>query len=230
MQVIIWTCKRFWRYNVFIPLSLEFASRSAPVRSDDEMSVKTEYQDFDPAKHNPVFYGKMHERVEADEDVMKELDAATSHPSCAGYTFTDKPPETPPSPPPTPPHKDACEYKDVFNLIKNKIVCSAQIILASSVVRSPLMAFHIDTSGLRTLDGRMMWECANVDYCTRLCDSCDVHKLIKWFNFHKSEYVVFMIIEKECLVIRQLQFECDPWKTIEQCVDLMNIQDILAVL
>lgn len=123
-------------------MSLEFASRSAPVRSDDEMSVKTEYQDFDPAKHNPVFYGKMHERVEADEDVMKELDAATSHPSCAGYTFTDKPPETPPSPPPTPPHKDACEYKDVFNLIKNKIVCSAQIILASSVVQRPLMAFH----------------------------------------------------------------------------------------
>lgn len=100
----------FILYHVFLPLSLEFASRSAPVRSDDEMSVKTEYQDFDPAKHNPVFYGKMHERVEADEDVMKELDAATSHPSCAGYTFTDKPPETPPSPPPTPPHKDACEY------------------------------------------------------------------------------------------------------------------------
>lgn len=88
----------------------------------------------------------------------------------------------------------------------------------------------IATSGLRTPDWRMMWECANVDYCTRLCDYCDVHKLIKWFNFHKSEYVVFMIIEKECLVIRQLKFECDPWKTFEQRVDLMNIQDILAVL
>lgn len=111
VQVIIWTCHFLKLYHVFLPLSLEFASRSAPVRSDDETSVRTEYQDFDPARHNPVFYGKMHERVEADEDVMKELDAATSHPSCAGYTFTDKPPETPPSPPPTPPHKDACKYR-----------------------------------------------------------------------------------------------------------------------
>lgn len=98
--------------NLWEEICKEFASRSAPVRSDDEMSVKTEYQDFDPAKHNPVFYGKMHERVEADEDVMKELDAATSHPSCAGYTFTDKPPKTPPSPPPTPPHKDACTPRE----------------------------------------------------------------------------------------------------------------------
>lgn len=229
MQFIILTGKRFWLYNVFLPFSLEFASRSAPVRSDDEMSVKTEYQDFDPAKHNPVFYGKMHERVEADEDVMKELDAATSHPSCAGYTFTDKPPETPPSPPPTPPHKDVCKYRISSIWLKTRLF--AQLKSSSHLQWSGVHSWpSIDTSGLSTLDGRMMWECANVDYCTRLCDSCDVHKLIKWFNFHKSEYVVFMIIEKECLVIRQLQFECDPWKTIEQCVDLMNIQDILAVL
>lgn len=87
------------------------------------MLVKIEYQDFDFVKYNFVFYGKMYECVEVDEDVMKELDVVISYLFCVGYIFIDKFLEIfffffsiff---------YKDVCEYKDVFNLIKNKIVC-----------------------------------------------------------------------------------------------------------
>lgn len=94
-------------------LSIDFESRCPPFQEEDEQSVKTEYVDFDPAKHSPVFYGKMHQRIEADADPLKEIDPATSHPACAGFAFTDKPPASPPPPPPEPPHKDKCRSQKV---------------------------------------------------------------------------------------------------------------------
>lgn len=92
-----------WKY-------LDFDSRRPPFRDDDEQSVRTEYVDFDPSKHNPVFYGKMHEKVLADADPVLDIDPATSHPACAGFAFTEKPPASPPPPPPDAPNKDKCKY------------------------------------------------------------------------------------------------------------------------
>ena len=78
-------------------------------REEDELSIATDYQDFDPAKHNPVFYGKMHSKITTDNDPQLDVDVATIHPSVIGYAFTEKPVKSP-SPPPTPiPAKEKCK-------------------------------------------------------------------------------------------------------------------------
>lgn len=79
------------------------------LRDDDEVSVATDYQDYDPAKHNPVFYGKMHYKVPVDGDPMEEIDSAIIHPSVIGYAFTEKPPRSPAPPPPPIPTKEMCK-------------------------------------------------------------------------------------------------------------------------
>ncbi|XP_025095674.1 IQ domain-containing protein K-like [Pomacea canaliculata] len=85
----------------------EFQSRR-PSYDDDAASVSTDYEDFDPAKHTPVFYGQMHAKVTVDFDVAAEVDPAISHPSCIGYAFCQKPSTTkPPQSQPAPP-KDTC--------------------------------------------------------------------------------------------------------------------------
>lgn len=90
-------------------LFLDFASRKPPFQDDDAVSVHTEYSDFDAGKHNPVFYGKMHHRVEVDSEPFEEVDISLGHPSCAGYAFVDKPPKSPSPPPPPAPNKDTCK-------------------------------------------------------------------------------------------------------------------------
>ena len=88
----------------------EFASFKPPFRDDDDdVSVTTDYQDYDPAKHNPVFYGNMHHQVTYDLDCMQDVDVAKSHPTVVGYAFTDKPPESPKPPPPPLPDKKTCK-------------------------------------------------------------------------------------------------------------------------
>ncbi|XP_045213329.1 IQ domain-containing protein K-like isoform X2 [Mercenaria mercenaria] len=81
-------------------------------REDDEVSVATDYQDYDPAKHNPVFYGRMHSRVPVDCDPREDVDPAVIHPSVIGYSFTEKPPKTPPPPPPPVPSKEECSPRE----------------------------------------------------------------------------------------------------------------------
>lgn len=71
--------------------------------------MATDYQDYDPAKHNPVFYGKMYCKVSTDTDPKEEVDPAVVHPSVIGYAFTEKPPRTPSPPPPPIPSKNECE-------------------------------------------------------------------------------------------------------------------------
>ena len=95
--------------NTFSILYSEFASTKPPFREEDEVSVVTDYQDFDPAKHNPVFYGNMHHPVQTDMSPEQEIDVSKSHPSVVGYSFTDKPPESPKPPPPPLPDKKKCK-------------------------------------------------------------------------------------------------------------------------
>ncbi len=99
--------------NIFV-LNSDFASRCPPFRDDDEESVMTEKEDYDAAKFNPVFYGKMYSQVETDADPQALFDASTSHPSCVGYAFVDKPPQSPPPVPPTPPPKQTCKLPMPF--------------------------------------------------------------------------------------------------------------------
>ncbi|XP_060074858.1 IQ domain-containing protein K-like [Ylistrum balloti] len=98
--------------NLWDEIVKDFASRKPPFREDDDMSVRTDYVDYNPAKHNPVFYGKMHEHVVTDNDPMKDIDPSTTHPSCAGFAFTEKPPESPPPPPTPPPPKEKCNPRE----------------------------------------------------------------------------------------------------------------------
>lgn len=51
----------------------------------------------------------MHEAIPVDAEPSVEVDASTSHPSCVGYAFTEKPPDTPPPPPTPPPPKEKCK-------------------------------------------------------------------------------------------------------------------------
>ena len=89
----------------------EFASRNPPFREDDSVSVHTEYVDYNPAQHNPVFYGKMHQKVtNTDFDPFVDIDPAKTHPSCVGFAFTDRPPDSPPPPPTPPPHRTKCKF------------------------------------------------------------------------------------------------------------------------
>ena len=99
----------FWLHKGIHFFLAEFRSKQQ-MRDDDEVSVATDYSDFDPARHHPVFYGHMHQFIATDFDPEKELDSAISHPACAGYAFTDKPPKPPTPPGPPPPDKDKCEW------------------------------------------------------------------------------------------------------------------------
>ncbi|CAC5409349.1 IQ domain-containing protein K [Mytilus coruscus] len=98
--------------NLWTEICKDFDSKRPPFRDDDEQSVRTEYIDFDPSKHTPVFYGKMHEKVLADADPIMDIDPATAHPACAGFAFTDKPPASPPPPSPDAPNKDKCSPRE----------------------------------------------------------------------------------------------------------------------
>ncbi|CAH1794796.1 unnamed protein product [Owenia fusiformis] len=98
--------------NLWDEICKEFSSNRPPWKDDDAMSVHTELQDYDPAMHNPVFYGKMHKKQSVDENPIKTFDPSKSHPSCVGYAFMDKPPPATPPRPPTPPDKDTCPPRE----------------------------------------------------------------------------------------------------------------------
>lgn len=97
--------------NLWEEIGKEFRQKEKPVveeDNDDRASVATDYSDFNPARHHPVFYGNMHARVPGDYSEQAEFDPAVSHPACVGFAFTDKAPKpaTPPGPPP--PDKKKC--------------------------------------------------------------------------------------------------------------------------
>ncbi|XP_052779036.1 IQ domain-containing protein K-like [Mya arenaria] len=93
--------------NIYEEICKEFSGYKQ-IREDDELSVATDYQDYDPSKHNPVFFGKMYSHIPTDTLAYEEVDVAQTHPSVIGYAFTEKPTKSP-SPPPTPvPSKYEC--------------------------------------------------------------------------------------------------------------------------
>lgn len=101
-------------FNFVQNLSVAEFSSYKTFREEDELSVATDYQDYDAAKHNPVFYGKMHYRIPTDTNPEEDVDVANVHPSVIGYAFAEKP-EKSPSPPPTPvPSKDECKISVFF--------------------------------------------------------------------------------------------------------------------
>ncbi|CAL1530802.1 unnamed protein product [Lymnaea stagnalis] len=102
--------------NLWEEICKEFASQRPPFEEDtDRASVATDYSDYDPARHNPVFYGKMFTKVEIDEDVSVEFDPAISHPSCLGYSFAEKPVKKETSEPTTLPDYHTCPATDYLN-------------------------------------------------------------------------------------------------------------------
>ena len=94
---------------------LDFQSRRPPFKEEDELSIHTTLEDFDPSVQTPVFYGSMYEKIKVDDDTVRDFDPSISHPACVGYTFVDRPPASPP-PPPTPlPNKNNCKCGNLYS-------------------------------------------------------------------------------------------------------------------
>lgn len=78
---------------------------------EDKLKKDADLIDYNPSKHTPVFYGKMHEKVlSIDANVESELDASVSHPACVGHTFVDPAPPAPPKSLPTLPDRHECKF------------------------------------------------------------------------------------------------------------------------
>lgn len=101
--------------NLWEEICKEFEQQKPPFSDDDDVSVITDYSDYDPSRHNIVFHGKMFAPVVTDIDPYEDFDAAVTHPSCVGYTFTNKPPKRSSPPPPVPPNKDNCTSTEYLN-------------------------------------------------------------------------------------------------------------------
>ena len=83
---------------------LEIAATKPPFADEDSVSVATVLENYDAAKHTPVFYGNvMHKRMSVDQAPEADFDAAKSHPSCVGFAFVPRPPPEKASSPPPPP-------------------------------------------------------------------------------------------------------------------------------
>lgn len=101
--------------NLWDVICKDFQTRRPPFRDDDEESVHTTLDNFDPSKHSPVFFGNMYDCVKTDENTLKDFDPSISHPACVGYTFVERPPESPPPPPEPLPDKDTCSPKEYLD-------------------------------------------------------------------------------------------------------------------
>jgi len=90
---------------------LEIAATRPPFE-EDRASVATVLEDYDAAKHTPVFYGNvMHKRVSVDQAPETDFDAARSHPACVGFAFVSRPPpEKARSPSPVPDSRNCKQH------------------------------------------------------------------------------------------------------------------------
>jgi len=96
--------------SVFL-FGTEIAATRPPFREDDRESVATVLEDYDAAKHTPVFYGNvMHKRVDIDQAPEAEFDATISHPACVGFAFVQRPPPEKGQSPPPPPDSRNCKH------------------------------------------------------------------------------------------------------------------------
>lgn len=96
----------------FVCLTVEVAAMRPPFRDSDTASVATVLEDYDAAKHTPVFYGSvMHKRVSVDQNVQADFDASLSHPACVGFAFVSRPPPEKSHSPPPPPESRTCKHR-----------------------------------------------------------------------------------------------------------------------
>lgn len=101
--------------NLWEEICKEFAAKRPTLELDDDSnSVKTSYTNYDPARHNPVFYGKMYARVNTDCS-QGDFDSGNSHPACCGFAFTEKPPESTSLQPPLCPNRKTCTPTEYLN-------------------------------------------------------------------------------------------------------------------
>jgi len=98
--------------NIWEEICKEFQAKRPPFKEDDNTSVCTVKENYDPSKTTPVFFGKMYASVGTDCNSFREYDAAVSHPACVGYAFVDKPPCSPPPSPPPAPNKKSCSPRE----------------------------------------------------------------------------------------------------------------------
>ena len=104
-------CTTYYSINYYILYALvEFQSRRPPF--EDTLKKDVDAVNYDPSKHNPVFYGKMHERIQSvDLDLEREFDSSLSHPSCIGHVFVNPVPPSPPKTAPALPDKNKCKSR-----------------------------------------------------------------------------------------------------------------------
>ncbi|XP_067938167.1 IQ domain-containing protein K-like [Watersipora subatra] len=95
--------------NLWEEICKEFQSMRPPFT--DELKKDVDALNYDPSKHHPVFYGKMHQRIESiDTDV--EFDPSLSHPACIGHVFVDPVPPSPPKSSPQLPDRKKCSPRE----------------------------------------------------------------------------------------------------------------------
>ena len=97
----------------------EVAATRPPFRDDDSASVATVLENYDAAKHTPVFYGNvMHKRISVDEAPEAEFDASRSHPACVGFAFVTRPPPDKAASPPPPPDARTCKHRYLYSVTR----------------------------------------------------------------------------------------------------------------
>jgi len=104
---------------VFLVVS-EIASQQPPFPDNDSASVATVLENYDAAKHTPVFYGNvMHKLVSVDQAAEADFDATKSHPSCVGFAFVTRPPTEPEKTASPPPIPDVTSCMHIFTHVFN---------------------------------------------------------------------------------------------------------------
>jgi len=87
---------------------LEYESKRPPF--EDKTKKEVEFVNYDAGKHTPVFYGKMHEKINSvDVDLKTEFNSSHSHPACVGHTFVEPTKVQPTETKPELPNRDKCK-------------------------------------------------------------------------------------------------------------------------
>lgn len=82
----------------------EYAAKRPPFIDASKTTNEDPVENFDPAKHHPVFYGVKHKSIPIDDNAVELFDPSLSHPACVGYSLLAVPlPEE---------AKESCELPD----------------------------------------------------------------------------------------------------------------------
>lgn len=87
--VLLWL-----RYLQCLFFVTEFAAKRPPFSNVNNTSNEELIENFDPARHHPVFFGVKHKLIAVDDNAVELFDPALSHPACVGYTLLNAPAST----------------------------------------------------------------------------------------------------------------------------------------